>query len=346
MKINSKGFSLLELSVVLVIIGLMTSLGLDSFDGFSNARRHSVTLDRLKIIESAIDAFIAKNGRLPCPANMEASPSEYNSYDSEDVNVNYSVPDYNIDFKRKNGIRIGALPIKDLNLGLKFIADGWDDKFVYLVSEKYCNTENKEVFFNGIDENKDELINDKYVYAIISNGADRIGGFPRKSGKQISNEGKRGERIEASKNNIYGDTMNVKNIIEGGGNNRNCDDMTLMVNRRNKIYELGLNSRIKCKIEYWQLQLNKCDFGDISIGASFSVRDFKEFNSSNNNYVVDGSFIEPNRKIFSEYKDETKISYLGTSTTIDRVVTKRACVVECLPGGEINVRPHTFELDK
>lgn len=62
------GFSLLEISVVLAVLGVLT-LGLGSqWDSIQTARKHNAALAELSTARAALYAYVLRNRRLPCPA--------------------------------------------------------------------------------------------------------------------------------------------------------------------------------------------------------------------------------------------------------------------------------------
>ncbi len=69
MKYDEKGFSLLELAVVLVIIGILTSATVFFFQQNDEVPLLQTQVDNasLRALENTLDGFIYANGRLPCP---------------------------------------------------------------------------------------------------------------------------------------------------------------------------------------------------------------------------------------------------------------------------------------
>ncbi len=62
------GFTLIEIAVVLVIVTILLGILLPSVGARIEAARISATKSKIENVKSSILAFIAKNGRLPCPA--------------------------------------------------------------------------------------------------------------------------------------------------------------------------------------------------------------------------------------------------------------------------------------
>lgn len=66
---SSRGFTLIEISIVMVIIGLMTTGALKLFQSMAQSGRMTATRTALHIVEEAVIVYGIQNGCLPCPAN-------------------------------------------------------------------------------------------------------------------------------------------------------------------------------------------------------------------------------------------------------------------------------------
>lgn len=64
---EQKGFTLVELAIVLVIIGLIVGAGITVWRTTLESTRLSTTKSNLENIKSAVINFAMANGRLPCP---------------------------------------------------------------------------------------------------------------------------------------------------------------------------------------------------------------------------------------------------------------------------------------
>ena len=62
-----QGFTLVEMSVVLVIIGLVLSLGLGALNAFLGSAASKATSTKQGLIKDALVAYLGANKRLPCP---------------------------------------------------------------------------------------------------------------------------------------------------------------------------------------------------------------------------------------------------------------------------------------
>ncbi len=64
-----RGFTLFELAIVLLIVGLMTTFVLATARGLINSARHRDVQAKLANIDQALLTYVSVNYRLPCPAN-------------------------------------------------------------------------------------------------------------------------------------------------------------------------------------------------------------------------------------------------------------------------------------
>ena len=68
---KNKGFTLIELSVVLVILGFLTTMSVNMTRGYINYQKHANTKDIINIINNALYSYVLKYKRLPCPAKID-----------------------------------------------------------------------------------------------------------------------------------------------------------------------------------------------------------------------------------------------------------------------------------
>ena len=66
---KSRGFSLVEIAMVLAILGFVLTIGLKSTGAYLSAERRQTTVARLAGIDAALVNYVALQKRLPCPAN-------------------------------------------------------------------------------------------------------------------------------------------------------------------------------------------------------------------------------------------------------------------------------------
>ncbi|MCZ2114637.1 MAG: type II secretion system GspH family protein [Anaerolineae bacterium] len=138
----SKGFSLVELAIALVIIALVLVLFIGASSGFISSKRNEVTMVKLKSIENAIALFVAQNKRLPCPADgIRPSGTNLSGVEVRDGNGDCIDPDGN------NQIR-GVVPALTLGMSEADVLDGWNNRITYRV---YSGVAGSLTRNNGMD---------------------------------------------------------------------------------------------------------------------------------------------------------------------------------------------------
>jgi len=181
--VRRRGFTLLEMSVVLVIIGLITSMGITSGIGALESAKRTQTVNKIEYIEEALQAFRNKNHRLPCPADASLQPTDTN-YGVSAANPGSctgSTPAAN--FGTAGSAVEGAVPVQTLSLPSEYLYDGWGRKFAYAVD---TNMTYQGAFdATPITDQCGITVNDASgnprssgaVYALISFGPAGHGGF-------------------------------------------------------------------------------------------------------------------------------------------------------------------------
>ncbi len=64
-----RGFSLLEIAIVLAILGFVLTIGLKSTGAYLSAEKRQTTVARLAGVDAALVNYVALQKRLPCPAD-------------------------------------------------------------------------------------------------------------------------------------------------------------------------------------------------------------------------------------------------------------------------------------
>ena len=139
-----RGFTLLELSVVLTLIAVIVGGGLVIGNAFLQKRQLDTTIANMDAIEDAIVKFSVAYNRIPCPGDMTLPPSNA-SYGMEAGAGGGSaiatgtgvcsgtgmVPQAN--FVSSAGVSEGGVPIRALQLPDSYLYDGWGRRLRYAV---------------------------------------------------------------------------------------------------------------------------------------------------------------------------------------------------------------------
>jgi len=148
-KHNKRGFTLIELSIVILIGAFISILVYEAFYSFKENRKYGNTMSRLDEIEDALLEFLSENGRLPCPASPLLSKDD-SDYGKESFAIENDDDDELAECVLLEGMKVvelentavyqGSVPIYTLNLQGKDIADEYDNQLTYVVTRSYINS--------------------------------------------------------------------------------------------------------------------------------------------------------------------------------------------------------------
>lgn len=179
MQVRQDGFTILEMSIVLIIISLITALGVTSGISALEGAKRSQTESKLRIIEEALMTFRISNNRLPCPTSLTLTKGDAN-YGQEALTPGVCA---GTNFGAPGEVVEGGVPTKPLNLPSDFMYDGWGRKIEYAVDSNA--TEINAFSAIGIPESCGITVNDGSgnarstgaIYALVSYGSDGHGGY-------------------------------------------------------------------------------------------------------------------------------------------------------------------------
>lgn len=174
----SGGFTLVEMAVMLIIIGLMTGYGLHAFDSDNGDQCAQNSTRTLQELQDALNRFVAAQGRLPMPAGRSYSTSD--PYFGQEVGSPTSAA---IDrLVGPPAVLIGAFPVTTLGLSPDRAIDCWGNKFTYAVTEALTNAASyaDSAVQGGIEIRYGplgayQMLTNKAAYTLISHGEDALG---------------------------------------------------------------------------------------------------------------------------------------------------------------------------
>jgi prepilin-type N-terminal cleavage/methylation domain-containing protein len=140
---KNKGFTLVEMAVVLVIAGALLSAGLKMYSVLAERSAISVTKQHQETIKQAIISYLGRTGRLPCP-DQDIDGADNNRDASGNCTANF-----------------GTLPYITIGLDRESALDGWDNYLAYVVSPtwiltysntatQYTTTDMNSAFWPGV----------------------------------------------------------------------------------------------------------------------------------------------------------------------------------------------------
>ena len=179
-----RGFSLLELAIVLIIITLVAGLGITLAGNIMSGTDRVATQQRLIVIRQALDTFVAKNGYLPCPANRALVPTDTNFGVELRSGTDCSPASPGMVKDGTGTVYIGALPTQTLGLPASYAADAWSNKLLYAVSATHIADASSYALKDGpITVRYGDLatqydITSTATYVVVSHGPDGKGAYP------------------------------------------------------------------------------------------------------------------------------------------------------------------------
>lgn len=188
---SSKGYSLIELSVVIGVIGLVSG-GLMTLGTRHVVRSNQTQIDaRLTQIEDALALHYRQHGTLPCPASLITAEDTVNFGRG---NGCAGAPPAILEVMDAAGVAnndevlIGAVPTRTLGLPDNTMYDPWGSKIRYAVIKRMTTSAienfttaltNGVIQINDISGARITPNGSVVPYALWSHGEDRRGGYNR-----------------------------------------------------------------------------------------------------------------------------------------------------------------------
>ena len=119
-----RGFTLIEVVVVLLILGVMIAMAAAITRGVMAAQKRSVTATRMAVVDTALVQFVLQQKRLPCPADGTFASSANNA-GIEGARTDAAGCTTNLQH--------GIVPWRALGLTDVDVTDGWDRRLTYRI---------------------------------------------------------------------------------------------------------------------------------------------------------------------------------------------------------------------
>lgn len=219
------GFSLIEVSIVLVIIGIISAFSIQMFGSRLDSANYTNTKERMETIIDALGRYYAANGKLPCPARADrtlgdpeygvaifsdGTPPDTGCDESNPVNqtaiLNFphgNDPLGTVSLKVTiaapgEWLRQGAVPTRTLGISDEMMFDSFNRKFTYVMTEKF-NTGPIDGMIVINDGFSGTPVTTAAAFALISHGKDGKGAYTR------------------------GNSIGIPCFAQPGLDNQNCD---------------------------------------------------------------------------------------------------------------------------
>ena len=191
------GFTLVELSIVLVIAAIIVTFGINIGVSAISGSHKMTTRSRLLTIQSALNNYAQATGYLPCPAGRALTPANSNfGTEARDGTTHTTCDTGNgliqVPASGSPFIYIGAVPVRSLGLPDAYEGDAWGNKFTYAVSGLHVGDRSSYATVDGpitITGNGTTLTTARgtsgnngggpaATYVVVSHGADGKGAYP------------------------------------------------------------------------------------------------------------------------------------------------------------------------
>lgn len=192
-KSNKKAYSLIELSVVIVVFAIIIAEAFYIATNRSNFHKSQQTQDKMEEIYNAMKVYLVENSRLPCPASIISSKAGNASYGkvagteglcSDDAGVYFTAGNSNLVY--------GMVPVQDLKLSTDYAQDEFGSKFSYIIDNRFTDAatysdDNSLMTVNEYNSMANVRQNSNQVmFIILSHGANKYGGFNSNAAVQNS----------------------------------------------------------------------------------------------------------------------------------------------------------------
>ncbi len=185
---TQSGFTMLELSIVLVIVALITGMSTMATLSMMESAKQAATEKKLDEIERALYAFRVKNNRLPCPAQLSLATSNANyGLESQPLGVctTGTPAATTLDIFGAEGM----VPARTLGIPDSYMYDGWGRRIKYMVDanvtfvdafsaikpQEFCEIAILDAAGNSITGNGSYA--NGAMYALVSHGANGHGAY-------------------------------------------------------------------------------------------------------------------------------------------------------------------------
>ena len=252
--IKNFGFTLIEMSITILILSILMVGGINFQIKLTNNSRENITANKLKTIENALNEYMLKYRRLPCPAGLLVSDSN-SDYGKELRNNGCYAEDSS--FINEN-IIYGAIPNRTLGLTDDYGVDGWKNRIIYVVDKNYGESKtflssgNKAITIQNLNA---DTLTDRAVYVLLSGGENENGMFKNGIQKNINNSLK--DSINSFKNDFS--KVFVKDI-----KNDSYDDIVHYRTKKDFAYKLDLQD-MPCNLKDLALLDSDWDYASNSL---------------------------------------------------------------------------------
>lgn len=133
-KINQKAFSLIELSIVILIISVFMASFINLLGSINSTDKYAETKAKMERVADAIIKYRNKNGVLPVPARIDLPPDDqmYGYFIENSDQQNAYLPDNLTDYLVGGKMLYGMVPFVNLGLNEEDAYDAWGNRISFI----------------------------------------------------------------------------------------------------------------------------------------------------------------------------------------------------------------------
>lgn len=225
---NHSGFSLMEMTLVLLVLSILSAAGISLYQNSDTATKITQTNQRLDAIEKALRDYRYAHHRLPCPADprLTANDSGFGAETQLAGVCDDGTPALPAT-ARSGDIVAGAIPTHTLNLPDDYMYDAWGRRITYKVdanatqpaaiteyaaySDQCAATTTTAI---TIYNSGGSAITESAVYALISYGANGHGAYLASGARRNARSENANELINAGVDSDFNDNFTDEAVAQ------------------------------------------------------------------------------------------------------------------------------------
>lgn len=262
-----KAYSLIELSIVILIISILITGALSVSVGSINNTKIKTTNDRMKEIYKAIGNYLVTNKRLPCPASLKKVKTVDSDYGAEVGGGGGGCVGAGVyQSTTTTTLYYGMVPVRALGLPNDMAEDAFESKIVYIVNKNFTNLiETTPNFSNAtfataaytsiinVKEKPAGVAQDATldaIMALVSYGANKYGAFNANAATQNPRSSDSDELNNDATTFVDSGTPNAvfdNVLVASSGNSDIFDDVVLFKRRNDLVSDFNAMFLIPCQ---------------------------------------------------------------------------------------------------
>lgn len=256
-------FSLIELSIVILIASILITGALSFSNATMNNTKVKTTRDRMNSLYMALGNYLLTNKKLPCPASLKtiksSDPANYGTAVGSDGSCT-GTGVYNNSSGANTNLVYGMVPVKALGLSNDMAEDGFGGKIAYLVDNRFTVNDAVSPPGFGLTTPSSNIIVKETVggstgtdtsvaiFALVSYGVNQSGAFSANSNTQNTISSDTDERNNLNDNSSSFDSgVNFDNIIITSSLGGDIfDDIVLFKTKNQMVVDFNAFNLVPC----------------------------------------------------------------------------------------------------